>query len=741
MTAATLALLALALASPLLWVGLMTLAATGKLALVLVAFAVWLWRSERRRPGGDEEVTAVALASAALWLEGTLLWLTAPVAHGWHLLPPLLAVTASAASFAPGGRECRLPPGVIPPLALVLGWLLLAGLTESHRPLPLGVLSVAAPALLLWRLPALLALAHELGPARARWPRRLTAAILALMAAAGLWQARQAHRLFDALAESQAPWEVRWTPDRVDALRRVEARFAQPRGEETLRVLDALALAGTGASTEAQRAAAEVLAAAPRLPVAIAAAAHIWSRGAALEALTSRLTPSQVIGAGGLEAARSLAGALMAGDDFGRARVIHTHFGDALFAEDHPVLTPQRIGSALVAWGRPEEALTWFSGTIPAPWETAESLLWRGLALRALGRESEARTAWERALSFAPHHADIQAHLATGEAGAPARARTGLDLLPNPVAGRQLVEVTLTGVSPEALPDPLVLSAGLTLRLECGWRLTHVASESCEVRLRVGDIEMLLSTLEPTESLVSVPDLNLPDAVGARRRLGERVRSTVTFTVPEAPASALHGAQLVVAAGPGAAVPHREALELAPLASVPAFRAVDRRAGQGLSAARRMEFYGRGSHSLGLSASLQGAESALQVFDPPVRTSGLGFISALSGARELPPGHIAALVFLSDQRGALHVFPVRAGIETADIWHEYPPFQSEMRHGLAPIAWQTPRSHRGHEFPVTRYRTTLDLGEPMDLRAIRVRTLLPTTASLQVLDLIALPID
>jgi hypothetical protein len=83
------------------------------------------------------------------------------------------------------------------------------------------------------------------------------------------------------------------------------------------------------------------------------------------------------------------------------------------------------------------------------------------------------------------------------------------------------------------------------------------------------------------------------------------------------------------------------------------------------------------------------------------------------------------------------VFPLLAGRDTADIWHQYP--ANPPLHRRAPVAWESEREHEGHRFPIARYHTSLDFGEEISLRAIRLRTHLPSGPRLHIEDLVTLP--
>jgi hypothetical protein len=222
--------------------------------------------------------------------------------------------------------------------------------------------------------------------------------------------------------------------------------------------------------------------------------------------------------------------------------------------------------------------------------------------------------------------------------------------------------------------------------------------------------------------------------------VGERVRSSANVLLPTTLPTTVERAELIIATPPGAPLIQRETVDLAPLTSNPGFRRLDPRRGRaGISAANRMRLYPRGSEALGLGVTLVGTESASLTFDAPKTARRLAVVSFLGSARNVMENEIVAELFVSDQGGGLWVFPIMAGRDTADIWHEYPPFAGQMRHGRAPIAWQESRTHQGHSFHNDVFHQTYDLGRVENIRSVKLRSLLQSPAAITVVDLVTIP--
>jgi tetratricopeptide (TPR) repeat protein len=725
-------ILTVTLLSPVLWVPLLTRAEILKCAALLIALAVWRWRQGDRRSNHQSRITnhgtlALLFASALIWTDGTLLWLSSPESAWWQGLPVVLLGVLGLWGLVPrrGESQTGLPPGARALLWVGLGVAVLIEIGGDARLMPWGLLAALPLLLLPWSLPTVC------GRVRGREREMVLSNVLlvsvGLLTFGGLLQEIPFAWRFAALAHDPTPWNRDWTETEAERIAWDISRFPPAGGQSLLLAFRGLMAQRRGQQDEALRDLASALSARNPPPAVINAVCHAWGRLGALGQLASTITPAQVIESDSIEAARPYVAALIVADDFARARVVHKHFGDALFVPDHPVLTPARIGAALVAWGRPEEAIGWFSKYRPQPEAVAESLFWRGMALQALGRPDEARSVWQIATVIAPHHADAAAHAQ----GKLTEARVAPDLLPVPIAGRQLTKITLTPVSPEAFAQPLVLQPGQILRVDCLWRLTHVSSEAMNVSVRLADHEAPLMDLGPTAALVAGDN---------PLHLGECVETSATLRLPETLPSSVERAELVVSTGPSDPLPQRAVLDLAPLASAPGFGRYDpRNTRQGISSANRLRLFPRGSQTLGVGVTLQGAESATLNLDQPVSARRLAVISYLSGARGVPDNAVVAELFLSDQGGGLWVFPIMAGRDTADIWHEYPPTAAQMRHRAAPIAWQEPRDYGGFSFHNSYYVQTYDLGRVGDVRTIRLRSFLPDRTSLRVLDLVAIP--
>lgn len=726
MGGALVGLLLATLVSPLAWASLLTGTVTLELmALIAVAGGWLLWARTRGWPFPLS--TVVVFGAALVWTEGTLLWLTAPVVHWWHALPIALMAMVGLWGLHPELEE----PGEsmsIGVRALLWGGIALAmavGLSGTQR----GGLAMALALLPLlalpWSLPRCLAEVAR-PPHTAMAPLGAVFLMTAVvLTAAGHLQSQRVTHLFWGLSQDPEPWTSDWTPAQIEPLLQLQRRFPQPGGEALIETLRGLAALRVGHSEEAQRHMVEALAEEPMLPAAVAATAHTLGRLGMLEPLVALVGPAQVIASGSLEAARHSLGARIAAGQFGLARVIHTRFGDDLFVRGHPVLTAPRIGAALAAWGRSEEALQWFSDVTPDPWESAESLFWRGIAESDLGHADRAREAWETALRIAPGHADARAHLE----GTARALRAAPDLMSNPVAGRQLVGVHLIPVSPESTDAPHSLEPGQVYDVECEWRLTHLTPELLEVRLRLSNVEIPLMHLGSTIGMVRG---------GSSLHLGERVTTSGRVQIPEVPSTSPEEVELLVTTANGSALPRQEVVALSALSGGSGFQEHDpRNAREGISAARRIAIFGRGCRALGLGGTFEGTDSALVTLEEPIAAGGIGVISTLSRSQRIEDGAIVAELFVSDQEGHHHVFPLLAGRDTADIWHQYP--GNPPRHRRAPVAWESERESGGHRFAIARYHTSFDFGEELTLRAIRLRTHLLPGAELHVEDLVTLP--
>jgi hypothetical protein len=748
---ALLALLTVTLASPVLWVGLMTRTTVLKLLAVTVG-ALLLHGWIRRRAGAGERqarhhsggqglpnstVLVTVFLAAVLWMDGTLLWMLssdAPAIQGVPLL--LLGVVGiwglvrqprhpADGGLGPRTRPTRAPlsAGALALLWVGLGLGILVGFLGDPRWTPSAMLAAVPLALMPWSLPQCLT---ALGPPRQAFLRNVLLSAAGLLTVGGLIQAQMISLRFSALGGMTEPWQQEWSESEITSLTRLNRRFSVAGGDTLIATLQGLSEVRAGRSEQGVIRLAHALKVGSDQPAVVSAVCWSWGRMGALGPLVAEVSPGRVIEAGGLEAARFYTGALIAGDQFGRAKLIHQRFGDALFLTDHPVLTPQRIGAALVAWERPKEALRWFNDHLPEPRQTAESLFWRGLAEQALGNDFGARQAWETAVLIAPDHADAQAHLD----GSADHVRAGPDLLANSVAGRQLVGVTVTPISPESFGEPLMLSPGQTLRVDCHWRLVHRSSVPMEVHLRFPHHESVVMHLGATSGLLAGTDA---------LHIGERDHSWANVRIPPTLAAAEGTAQLVVTTAPGASLPQAEVFDLAPLVASPGFRRHSPRdSRQGISAANRLRLFPGGT-PLGHSLSLRGVDSALLELETPRRARRVGLVSYLTGSRSVGDSQVTAQLFVSDQRGTHRAFPILAGRDTADIWHEYPPFRETMRHRLAPIAWQEPRRSGGYDFHNSYYLQEFDLEEEIEVRAIRVRSTLHETGQLHVVDMVTIP--
>jgi hypothetical protein len=723
-----LALLAVTLLSPVLWTGLLTRVSVLKLIGLGLASVLWLWWMRRR--GGDDNralarhaSTLVTVAAAAvIWLDGTLLTLLTPEAGAWQAIPILLLGLLGLLSLVPG-RPHPLP---WPALATLWGGLALAiliGVLGDPRLAPHTLLATVPVILMPWSLPRCLA---RVSADRQHALQRLSIATLVIMVAGGLLQARSVRREFETLLNADAPWTGNWTAAAIAPLALRNARFPQPGGEALITTLRGLAAIRAGDAQDGARRLGEAVTLGENQPASVSALCWAWGRQGALGALGAKVTPRMVIDAESLEAARFYLGALIADDDFGRAQLIHTHFGDALFITNHPVLTPQRIGAALTAWGRPAEAMRWFTLDPGARSLSAESEFWRGLAEEAQGRQVAARQAWETAVLIAPGHADARSHLD----GTATRIRAEPDLLAHPVAGRQLVGVTVTQSSPEETSGALTLRPGQRLRVECRWRIAHESLEPAEIRLRLGDHETVIMHLGATTSLLTGDNA---------LHIGERETTSGDLRIPETLAATTDQAQLVVSTAPGTATPFAQAMDLAPLAASPGFRPLGRRnTTLGISAATRLRLFPDG-RPLEHSVTLRGSDAAMMELPEALSAREVGMVSFLAGGSIVPDRGVVAELFISDQNGHHWVFPILAGVHTSDTWRDYPPAQDEMRHGWAPIAWQTPRELGGHQFHNTRFVGRFDLGEEREIRAVKVRPLLPPGVELHIVDMVFTP--
>jgi hypothetical protein len=278
------------------------------------------------------------------------------------------------------------------------------------------------------------------------------------------------------------------------------------------------------------------------------------------------------------------------------------------------------------------------------------------------------------------------------------------------------------------LSHPIQLAPGQIIRLGLVWRLVHTAAEPIEVRLRIGSHEVTLEHLMSSSGRL---------AGDHPFHIGERFRTESIVHLPDTIATNADHAEIVVATPDNAPLPHAEAVDLAAITSHEGFRAHNPRdSGAGISAYTRINLFGRESEALGVTSILRGSSSAQLSLDRPHPAQTLAVISFLSGGRSVPQDSVVAQVFVSDQRGEIRVFPMLAGRHTADIWHEYPPYQGAIVHTLAPVAWGAPRTVNGYDFENNWYMGRFDLDEEMDVRAIRVRSLLPEQVELHVYDLV-----
>jgi hypothetical protein len=292
------------------------------------------------------------------------------------------------------------------------------------------------------------------------------------------------------------------------------------------------------------------------------------------------------------------------------------------------------------------------------------------------------------------------------------------------IAGRMLEGVTLRPASPEATESLDAIRPGQDLRVECAWRVTHHSPEGLEIHLRLGEQETRLLRLDSTEALA----------------LGERITTEVRVDIPSLLPASTERVELVLFTGANGFPAQRAVLDLAPVVTDLEPPRIAERPG-GIPEEHRLRLFGDQSEALHLSADLQGTTSVFTEVAPQRVAQRIAIVSHLSGARRIEHSQAVAEIFVSDQRGATQALFLLAGRDTADAWSDYPPFQPQMLHAMAPIAWQTPRGFNGHQFHNSVFLGEFTLPEAMDIRAVRIRSLLPPDTSIHITDAVLIPED
>ncbi|MBN1475957.1 hypothetical protein JXA47_04315 [Candidatus Sumerlaeota bacterium] len=290
------------------------------------------------------------------------------------------------------------------------------------------------------------------------------------------------------------------------------------------------------------------------------------------------------------------------------------------------------------------------------------------------------------------------------------------------IAGRMFERIGFHPASPEAETPFAAIRPGQSLVLECAWRVTHHSPEGLEIRLRLGEQETRLLRLDSTEAL----------------SLGERVTTETRVDIPSLLPTSTERAELILATGFNGYPAQHAVVDLAAVSS-------DTEPPQvadlppGIPEEHRLRLFGAQSEALHLSADLQGTTSVFTEVSLRRAAQRIAILSHLSGARQIEHSQAVAEIFLSDQRGTVETLLLLAGRDTADTWSDYPPFQSQMRHGMAPIAWQTPREFNGHRFHNSVFVGEFTLPETMEIRAVRIRSLLPSGTWLHILGVVIVP--
>ncbi len=134
------------------------------------------------------------------------------------------------------------------------------------------------------------------------------------------------------------------------------------------------------------------------------------------------------------------------------------------------------------------------------------------------------------------------------------------------------------------------------------------------------------------------------------------------------------------------------------------------------------ERFGKGSRPLGRSVFLgPGSEVELE-FTGEERVRALGLISYGHSSFSLPQGGLLGrLTLRTGEEGEL-VFPVTAGVETAEVWWENPP-PLGRKHGPAPVFRSWPAVSGGEEFEAREYYAVFRLPRPLTLKSLRFENL------------------
>lgn len=331
-------------------------------------------------------------------------------------------------------------------------------------------------------------------------------------------------------------------------------------------------------------------------------------------------------------------------------------------------------------------------------------------AARAL---AAALLAAERPSRIAPLRARFGDGLAGGDADG-----DGGGLLPVPVAGRQLDAVRVSRSTGES---PRLVRPGERFRLDAWWRAVHPARQPVEVRLRLGTHDTALWHSAPVDSLPP----------GTAELLSRE------FVIPATIPADVDEALLVVTATP---LSHEESFSLGVIDTPGGFRPIDpSNPDVGITEENRLRLFGSAGIALNVCATLGGMDAAVHILDAPIRVRRLAVISGLTAGRQVEQGAVVGDLLVSSQGGSQEAFVIVAGRDTAEVWHDYPPYAGQVRHGRPAVAWQTPRRHGGHTFHNTQYVMWAVLAEAIEMRAVRLRTALPPGTGLSVAEIVVLP--